>query len=614
MDLRRVVVIGGGPAGLFLARLIKLRQPDASVELYEHDGPDEAFGFGVVLSDHTLAGLRAADAATYQEIMAACVGWKDVRVAIGDHDFLFRNYPFTAISRHRLLRLLQNQAKAVGVRMTFGRRVTVTEFLDSPDAPDVIAVAEGVHSGSRTGLSARFGTNVEPSSGRYIWFGTRAPFGEMTFPFVATEHGGFAAHAYPYGDGMSTFIVEADVDSCLGAGMDVTRAGAPAPGETDETSRRILTEIFASHLQEHQLIGNNSRWGTFRVVRNERWSTGNVVLLGDAAHTAHFSVGSGTKLAMEDAITLAEALTTHESLDGALTAYAERRRPAVAVLQSWAQTSMRWWESFPRCLHMPPDQFALHFMTRIGAISYAGLRSRHADRMDDLEAAFVRREAIAGTPSSVPPTGVVDLAGKLGELTLVNRRVAVVSQSAGSGMAPLPEAYGLILFDASHLEPGDLEQLGDRVRASPSRFGLSLTIGDIARFTDLPTCRPDVVEVVVDRVDGCAAIKDLAAAVPAVLVGVDCPDADPWSDAGTALLDRCVELRDAGAAAVHLRHRDGGIDWPRMTAFADRVRTETRTPVLIDVPPTVDRQDRARTVHLGILSGRYDLAAWRLHL
>jgi 2-polyprenyl-6-methoxyphenol hydroxylase-like FAD-dependent oxidoreductase len=344
----RTVVIGGGPGGLFAARLIALARPGDEVRVYERASPDAGTGFGLVFSGRALSTVAVADPETAGLVRRAGVHWTDLELRPPGGKVRYGNHAFTALPRRALLGLLRDQAVRAGVRLTFGSAVTPAEV----DA-DVVVAADGA--GSRTRDAGAFGTTVTPGRARYIWFSTPARFDAMTFPFVRTEFGAVAAHAHPYGDGVSSFLVETDAAT-------VDAAGVIDP----EHARAWLAEVFADHLGGHPLVPNGSHWSRFRVVVNERWSDGNVVLLGDAAHTAHFSIGSGTAMAMRDAIALAEALRTDPLT--AFAGYERARRDSVTRAQANAGLSMRWWETFGQRLHLPAEAFAAQYLTRTGVV------------------------------------------------------------------------------------------------------------------------------------------------------------------------------------------------------------------------------------------------------
>ena len=362
MRVRTIAILGGGPGGLYAARLLKLGHPDAEVTVYEAGVPDRTFGFGVGLASRTQRNLRSADSASLAAIVAAAHP-HEMSMRVGDRQVRLAHGELLAIGRATLLQVLQQHARDAGVRLRFGERRSVAEL----DA-ELIVAADGISSATRTELADEFGPTIEEGEGLYLWCGTEFALPSAVFTPVTTEHGTFVAHAYPYADDRSTFLVETDEQTWRRAGFDETTRLTP-PAENDQAALDYLTTAFADALDGHRLIGNRTRWLRFRTVRCRSWHTRNIVLLGDAAHTAHYSIGSGTKLAMEDAIALDRAIAAADTLDAAFAAYEQERRPAVAHLQSIAARSMLWWESFPdRMTTMPVEQLMIAYMTRAGKV------------------------------------------------------------------------------------------------------------------------------------------------------------------------------------------------------------------------------------------------------
>lgn len=616
----RVAVIGGGPAGLFLARLMRLADPGGQVRLFERHGPDEAAGFGVVFSDRTLEALHAADPQTELMIRSASASWSDMELRLPEAVIRYGGYGFTGIGRQHLLRILRKQADRVGVELSFHHPLTLSALEhEFGGRPDVVVIADGVNSSNRSRDGGRFGTQIRQGNARYIWFGTEARFDAVTFPFVRTDAGTFAAHAYPYGDAMSTFIVEIDDATWSAAGMDLPRTDSSS---TDEHARAVLSDVFAAHLGGHELVGNQSRWSRFQVVANARWWSDSMVLLGDAAHTAHFSVGSGTKLAMEDAIELAASLHRARTAPDAFAEYERRRRPEVSRTQRWAEASMRWWETYERRLHLPAPRFGMHFITRTGAISYAGLRRRHADRIDEAERAYAEDHS-AG---AVAPGGALGLPIQFGPVRLANREVAITNS-----VGPAATACGLVLRDPDF--PAGGATAGPTVRPRVTRVDpgspvvrvgwlLPPTPRDPAEFGRLARDRGvDAVELVAGPageeptellVARVSTLRAAAGAAIAVIAGITEPAETAWSPRGDAVVALCRRLGEVGADAVHLREISG---WDAALAWADRIRTETGLLVVIDDPGRwaaaggSAANHRAVTLGCAIVSGRIDLVA-----
>ena len=357
MQPHRVAVVGGGPGGLYAARLLKLTLPACEVVVHEQGGRDTTFGFGVGLAAGTQRKLEAADADTLRDIQAA--GRRhDMTMDVGGAVARVHSGALLGIARTELLDVLQRHAEKAGVRLEYGERRAAADL----DA-DVVIAADGV--GSATREAGDFGSRTDLGRGLFLWCGAGFALDDAVFTPVETEHGTFVTHAYPYADDRSTFLIETDEATWRAAGLDTATVGGDA---SDDVSLAHLREVFAGPLRGHDLIGNRTRWQRFRTVTCARWSDGRVVLLGDAAHTAHFSIGSGTKLAMEDAIELVEALADEPDPAAAFARYEAVRRPAVERLQELARRSRLWWESFPSRTHLPVERLMVSYMTRAGNV------------------------------------------------------------------------------------------------------------------------------------------------------------------------------------------------------------------------------------------------------
>lgn len=364
----RIAVLGGGPGGLLFAALAARSIPGAHVDLFERNRADEAFGFGVVFSDATQNGVDAADSALRETLDASGVRWDAIEVRLKGESLSFRGNGMGAVLRKDLLAALQARATDAGAHLHFSDARGLDDLADY----DVIVAADGANSQTRAAIGDdTLGVTYDIATAKFIWFATDAVFDGLTFLHTHDDglpgqvSGVFAAHAYPIGGGLSTFIVETDEDTWRAAGLDGFDTATP-PGPSDEHSQRRLEELFAPLIGGARLIGNNSRWGNFRTIRARRWHHGNVALLGDAVHTAHFSVGSGTKMALEDAIALADALAAHpDDTEAAFTAYEAVRQPQVARIQGAAGPSLSWWENFGTYFHaFEPWQFGFHFFSR----------------------------------------------------------------------------------------------------------------------------------------------------------------------------------------------------------------------------------------------------------
>ncbi|HTK67097.1 MAG TPA: FAD-dependent monooxygenase [Pseudonocardia sp.] len=366
--VRRVVSIGGGPGGLLAATLIKQSDPATEVVVLDRDPADAAYGFGVVFSASALSKLNEAVPWLHDDLSRAGRHWEHIELRLrGDRARLGGN-GFTAVGRTALLRSLRHHAEAAGVRVRHETEVTDPRDVDA----DLVLGADGVSSLVRTTFAEHFRPDARTAQAHFVWFGAYADFAGLTFLFERTEHGWFAVHGYPYDeDGRCTFLVETDPHSWRSAGA--TDGLPPGPGHTDDVARRFCAQVFSDHLLRPELLGNGSVWRNFVTMRTASWSHDRYVLLGDAAHTAHFSVGSGTTMALGDAIALASALRDIESagdLPGALRHYEAARRPSVERLQAAALPSMGWWENFRRYVELPMPQFAMHFLDRSGRITH----------------------------------------------------------------------------------------------------------------------------------------------------------------------------------------------------------------------------------------------------
>jgi anthraniloyl-CoA monooxygenase len=412
-----IAIAGGGPGGLYAA--ILLRRLGHDVTVWERNAPDDTFGFGVVFSDETLGAFEAADPPTSAQIAESFARWADIDIHYRGEVRSSGGHGFSALSRRRLLNILQERATALGVELRF---LTEAPPLDELSAThDLVIAADGVNSPVRQARADAFGPSLDKRHCKYMWLGTDLVFEAFTFHIVETEFGVFQIHGYPYDETMSTFIVETDEDTWRRAGLDANETRALAPGESDERSIAFCREHFAEVLGGHELVANNSKWLNFHTVRNAHWHDGNVVLLGDAAHTAHFSIGSGTKLAMEDAIALAWAFKEQEGDDVAavLETYEQERRPVVESTQRAAQASLEWFEDIARYVGQGHDEFAFNLLTRSRRITYDNLRVRDGEFVDAVDEAFAQR--VVGDGGAVRPPMFQPF--RLRELELTNRVV-----------------------------------------------------------------------------------------------------------------------------------------------------------------------------------------------
>ncbi|HUH01421.1 MAG TPA: FAD-dependent monooxygenase [Kofleriaceae bacterium] len=420
----KIVSIGGGPAGLYLGILMKRADPSHEVRVLERNRADDTFGFGVVFSDATLGNLGEADPESYAEIRRHFAHWDDIDTFYQGQRIRSTGHGFCGLERRTLLGILQRRCQELGVRLDYEREAR--DFDALAREADVLVGADGVASGVREHWAAQFQPEVTHRPNKFVWLGTTVPFEAFTFYFNENEHGLWRVHAYRYQETGSTFIVECTDDTWHRSGM--------ARADEDQTIA-YLEELFAAELGGHRLIKNRSIWRSFPTIRNRRWHHDNVVLVGDAVHTAHFSIGSGTKLAMEDCIALARTLGEHPEVPAALAAYERERRPDVEKWQRAAQVSLEWFEDTERYLALEPLQFAASLLTRSLRVTHANLAKRDpslAGRIAEWFAARAARACGRAVPDGpvAPSQNPLRLRGML----LENRLVAAPS--------PLADARG----------------------------------------------------------------------------------------------------------------------------------------------------------------------------
>jgi anthraniloyl-CoA monooxygenase len=388
----KFAIIGGGPAGLYFSILVKKLNPAIEIDLFERNGPDDTFGWGVVFSDKTLSYLKAEDVPTYEAITERFATWDNVDIVYRDEKITVRGNKFSGIARIEILHILQQRARELGVNLHF--RSPVLDF-DSFGSYDLLVGADGVMSGVRSHFAEEFKPDISTRPNKYIWYGTRHLFNGLTLTFRENSAGVFAAHSYKFDKTTSTFIVECDPETWEQAGfrdMD------------DDTTRKYLQQVFHHDLEGDELLSNNSKWINFLLVRNRHWSaardisgkTQHLVLLGDSLATAHFSIGSGTKLALEDSIALFHALRipppAQESGRGvadlakALAEFEKLRRPIVDEYQDAAYDSLLFFENLKDYMHLDPLPFAYKLMTRSGKVDAENLRRRDPDFVARYEA------------------------------------------------------------------------------------------------------------------------------------------------------------------------------------------------------------------------------------
>ncbi len=428
----KIGVIGGGPGGLYFALLIKKHLPQHDVHVLERNRPGETFGWGVVFSDETLGNFLEADPQTHERIRDEFVHWDSIDTRFRGETVRSSGHGFSGIARRRLLQILQDRCGELGVKMQFEVEVDgIDVFADA----DMIVAADGINSRTRTALAEHFKPELEVGTAKFIWLGTRKVFDAFKFFIADTPHGLFQVHAYPFDAETSTFIVECDEEAFIGAGLDKM--------SVDE-SVAWCEKLFAEDLGGEKLLTNRSSWINFRRVKNATWHHDNVVLIGDAAHTAHFSIGSGTKLAMEDAIILSQAVIDNgDDVQGALRAYQETRWVDAAKLQKTATTSRRWFENIRRYRDLHPLQFTVSMMSRSKRVTHGNLKLRDPGFIEQVDTWFAKQAGVTEKPA--PPPMFTPFA--LRDMTVRNR-VVVSPMCQYSAIDGMPDDWHLMHLGA----------------------------------------------------------------------------------------------------------------------------------------------------------------------
>jgi anthraniloyl-CoA monooxygenase len=431
----KVSIVGGGPAGLYTSLLLMKGNGGHQVTVHERNRADDTFGWGVVFSDQTLENFRAADEPTFRAITENFAHWDDIDVFVHGRRITSGGHGFSGIARKKLLQILQSRAAELGAELKFCAEVTDDSVFDS----DLVIAADGINSAVRSRHAEHFKPDLDSRTARFIWLGTTFPFDAFTFYFVENEHGVFQAHCYRFDDETSTFIVECDEASWRSAGFDRM--------DTVQTIA-ACEKMFGQWLQGHRLMSNalhraGSPWTNFVRVRNEVWHHDNIVLIGDAAHSAHFSIGSGTKLAMEDAIGLVNALSRHEDLQSALEAYQEDRATEALRLQNAARNSMEWFENVKRYIHLEPEQFTYSLLTRSQRVSHENLRMRDATYLTAVERWFASK----ASDTEAEPVPPMFTPFKLRGMSLHNR-IIVSPMDMYSATDGVPNEFHLVHLGA----------------------------------------------------------------------------------------------------------------------------------------------------------------------
>ncbi len=431
----KIAVIGGGPAGLYFALLIRKSRPDIAVTVFERNKADDTFGFGVVFSDQTLDTFKAHDAESYEAIRRSFAYWDDIEIHFKDTVHRIGGNGFCGCSRRTLLLLLQQRARELGVKLEFGVDIDDEASLGA----DMIVIADGINSRLRERHKDHFGTKTDLRPNKFSWMGSTRPFDAFNYIFRETEHGVFIAHCYQYEPGASTWVLETTPQTWERAGL----------GQMSEAQGAAFMErVFAHELQGHRLSTNRSVWRSFPMIRNERWVKDNMVLIGDAKATAHFSIGSGTKLAMEDAIALHRSVVATCSVPDALAHFETTRRGEVERTQHAADTSLVWFEEVQRFWDMDPVQFAFGLMTRSKAITYDNLMLRAPDFVRQVDAMMARDVTEHGiTPAPQVAVAPMFQPFRLRDMPIANR-VVVSPMCMYSAKDGVPGDFHLVHYGA----------------------------------------------------------------------------------------------------------------------------------------------------------------------
>jgi anthraniloyl-CoA monooxygenase len=439
----RIAVIGGGPGGLYFSALAKALGPGHQITVWERNASDDTFGFGVVFSDETLGGIEHADPVIYAQMEREFARWDDIDVHFKGDVVTSGGHGFAAMSRKRLLQILQRRCSDLGVTVHF--RTDAPDVSGLSAAYDLVIAADGLNSAVRTRYADTFRPSLDVRDCKYMWLGTDKVFDAFKFYVRDTPHGVMQIHGYPFDTTGSTFIVEMTERVWRVAGFDDFAARRFAPGESDDKSITLVKDLFADVLDGHDVMANNSRWISFTTVRNETWRHGNVVIVGDAAHTAHFSIGSGTKLAMEDALALAACLHEQPTVNTALEAYEQERKPVVESTQRAAQASLEWFENLGQYVDQDPVQFGFNIMTRSRRVTYDNLRVRDPEFVQRVDENFAEQQRFGRHQSAAEPQVCPPMFQpfRLRQLDLVNR-VVVSPMDMYTSVDGMPSDFHLV--------------------------------------------------------------------------------------------------------------------------------------------------------------------------
>ena len=465
----KIAIVGGGPGGLYFASLMKLLDPGHDITLWERNAASDTFGFGVVFSDETLGGIENADPVIADYMSQQFARWADIDVHFKNEQITVGGQGFAAMGRKELLEMLQRRALELDVDVRFSTLAPPIEELEHDY--DLVIAADGLNSQIRSTYADAFGPSLDPRPNKYMWLGTDQVFEAFKFFIKETDWGVMQIHGYPYSDQGSTFIVEMHEDVWRAAGFDATENTVFPPGVSDEQAVERLREIFAEELAGHQLLTNNSKWINFTTVRNQSWRKDKIVLLGDAAHTAHFSIGSGTKLAMEDSLALAACLHENDTLEAALEAYETERRPVVESTQRAAQASLEWFENIGMYVDQHPTQFTFNLLTRSRRITQDNLRLRDPEFADKVENYFASSQGLdEASPAMFQPF-------QLGDLKLKNRIIVSPMNMYSAGEDGVPTDFhqvhlGSKAMGGAGLVMAEMTAVSEAGRITPACVGI----------------------------------------------------------------------------------------------------------------------------------------------
>ncbi|GAA1345999.1 bifunctional salicylyl-CoA 5-hydroxylase/oxidoreductase [Arthrobacter roseus] len=431
----KIAIVGGGPGGLYFAALMKQLDSSHEITLWERNAATDTFGFGVVFSDETLGGIGNADPVVAEYMSRRFARWADIDIHYRGEMLTVGGQGFAAMNRKELLQLLQQRTVELGVDVRFSSIAPPIEELEAEY--DLVLASDGANSAIRAAYAEDFCPTLDVRPNKFMWLGTDQVFEAFKFFVKDTEYGTMQVHGYPYSETGSTFIVEMHEDVWRAAGFDSTADTAFPPGVSDEQAVEKIRGLLSEELGGYEVLANNSKWLNFTTVRNKSWRKGNVVLLGDAAHTAHFSIGSGTKLAMEDALALAACLHEHPNQETALEAYETERRPVVESTQRAAQASLEWFESIGQYGEQDPVQFAFNLLTRSRRITQENLRLRDPEFAHRVEEHFATSQGLDQViPAMFQPHDI-------GGLTLKNR-IVVSPMDMYSAVDGVPTDFHLV--------------------------------------------------------------------------------------------------------------------------------------------------------------------------